>query len=276
MAQTSVSELFSKCHARIGRAVHHSNETAEIWNGLDIMRLLAVTLFVKDDGTGTLDVNQVEPLPENLELELGEFLYQLRAALDGAVYASAIQDSGQNPPPKTSSIEFPICERKEEWAKQSRKIALLNVGRQRFIEVTQPFAEPPLEASLLVLNSNRCLRFLNELARIDRHRRLHTLIAGISIDRPLFELPEGTRLEKLEVRPMSSMEGPAARFSLSGWQRGMKLFANPLADIDLWLDGLTAPCHPNDTLPHRLQAITMNVRMIVSFLEKNEWLPPSP
>ena len=91
MAQTSVSELFSKCHARIGRAVHHSNEAAEIWNGLDIMHLLAVTLFVRDDGTGTLDVDQVEPLPENLELELGEFLYQLRAALDGAVYASAIQ-----------------------------------------------------------------------------------------------------------------------------------------------------------------------------------------
>jgi hypothetical protein len=142
--------------------------------------------------------------------------------------------------------------------------------------VTQPFAEPPLEASLMVLNSNRCLRFLNELARIDRHRRLHTLIAGISMDRPLFELPEGTRLEKLEVRPISPWEGPAARFSLSGWQRGMKLFANPLADIDLWLEGLAAPCHPNDTLPHRLQSITMNVRMIVSFIEKNEWLPPSP
>lgn len=95
------------------------------------------------------------------------------------------------------------------------------------------------------------------------------------MDRPLFELPEGTRLEKLEVRPMSSSEGPPARFSLTGWQRGMKLFANPRADIDLWLEGLAAPCHPNDTLPHRLKAITMNVRMIVSFLEKNEWLPPS-
>jgi hypothetical protein len=276
MALTSVSELFSKCRARIGRAVHHSNAAAEIWNGLDIMHLLAVTLFVRDDGTGTLDVDQVEPLPENLELELGEFLYQLRAALDGAVYASAIQDSGQNPPPKASSIEFPICESKKEWPKQSRKIAQLNNGRRRFIEVTQPFAEPPLEASLLVLNSNRCLRFLNELARIDRHRRLHTLIAGISMDRPLFELPEGTRLEKLEVRPMSSSDGPAASFSLTGWQRDMKLSANPHANIDLWLEGLAAPCHANDTLPHRLQSITMNVRMIVSFLEKNEWLAPSP
>jgi hypothetical protein len=276
MALASTSELFSKCDARINRAVHHSNEAAKLWNSLDITHLLAVSLFVKDDGAGTLDVDQVEPLPENLELELGEYLYQLRAALDGSVYASAVQDSGQNPPPKASSIEFPICENKEEWPRQSRKIALLNDGRRRFIEVTQPFAEPPLEASLMVLNSNRCLRFLNELARIDRHRRLHTLIAGISMDRPLFDLPDGTRLEKLEVRPMSSPEGPAARFSLTGWQRGMKLFANPLADIDLWLEGLAVPCHPNDTLPHRLESITMNVRIIVSLLEKNEWLPLSP
>lgn len=276
MTPARVSELFSKCHARIGRAIYHSNEAAKLWNSLDIMHLLAVTLLVGDDGSGTLDVDQIEPLPENLELELGEFLYQLRAALDGSVYASAIQDSGQDPPPKASSIEFPICERKEEWLKQSRKIAQLNAGRQRFIEATQPFAEPPLEASLLVLNSNRCLRFLNDLARIDRHRRLHTLIAAVSTDRPLFEIPKGTRLEKLEVRPMGSSEGPAARFCLTGWQRGMKLFANPHADIDLWLEGLAAPCHQNDTLPHRLQSITMNVRMIVSFLENNEWLPPSP
>lgn len=276
MALASFSELFAKCYARIDRAVHHSNEAAKLWNSLDMLHLLAVTLFVRDDGTGTLDVEQIEPLPENLELELGEFLYQLRAALDGSVYASAIQDSGQNPPPKASSIEFPICESKDEWPRQSRKIEQVNAGRRRFIEATQPFAEPQLAASLLVLNSNRCLRFLNELARIDRHRRLHTLIAAISMDRPLFELPEGTRLEKLEVRPMSSSEGPVARFSLAGWQRGMKLFANPHADIELWLEGLAAPGHPNDTLPHRLQSITMNVRMIVSLLEKNEWLPPSP
>jgi hypothetical protein len=109
MTLTSVSELFSKCHARIGRAVHHSNEAAEIWNGLDIMHLLAVTLFVRDDGTGTLDVDQVEPLPEYLKLELGEFLYQLRAALDGAVYASAIQDSGRNPPQSHFPSNFPFA-----------------------------------------------------------------------------------------------------------------------------------------------------------------------
>jgi hypothetical protein len=272
MALATASELFSKCRTRIDRAVHHANQVANTWNSLDVVRLLEVTVFVKDDGTGVLDVNQIKLLPEIVELELGEFLYQLRAALDGSVYASAIQDSGQNPPHKPSSIEFPICEKKEEWSTQSRKIAQLNAGRRRFIELTQPFAEPPLENSLRILNSNRCLRFLNELARIDRHRRLHTLVAAISLDRPLFVLPDGVQLENLEVRPMSSLEGPVAHFSLGGWQRGMKLSANPNADIDLGLEGLAPPCHSNDTFPHRLKSIIQNVRIVVSLLEKNEWL----
>lgn len=96
MAPTSVQSSFQNAK-RIARAVHHENEAANIWNGLDVMHLLAVTLFVRDDCTGTLSVDQVEPLPESLELEFGEYLYQLRAALDGSVHACAIQDSGQNP-----------------------------------------------------------------------------------------------------------------------------------------------------------------------------------
>jgi hypothetical protein len=276
MVLATASDLFSKCRARIDRAVYHANQVANAWNNLDVLHLLQVEAFVKDDGTGVLDVNQIEPLPEIVELELGEFLYQLRAALDGSVYASAIQDSGQNPPRKPSSIEFPICEKKEDWSTQSRKIAQLNAGRQRFIELTQPFAEPALEDSLRILNSNRCLRFLNELARIDRHRRLHTLVTAVSLERPLFELPEGVRLENLEVRPMSSLQGSVAHFSLEGWQRGMKLLANPNADIDLSLEGIDPPCHSNDTFPHRLEAIIQNVRIIISLLEKNQWLPSSP
>jgi hypothetical protein len=75
---------------------------------------------------------------------------------------------------------------------------------------------------------------------------------------------------------MSSLQGSVAHFSLEGWQRGMKLLANPNADIDLSLEGIDPPCHSNDTFPHRLEAIIQNVRIIISLLEKNQWLPSSP
>ena len=115
-----------------------------------------------------------------MELELGGYLYQLRAALDGAIYASAIEDTGSDPPPKASSMKFPICEQRKDWNSQSRKIASLNQGRKPFIELMQPFEEPKLEPKLRIGNFNRCLRFLNELARIDRRRRLHTFVAAAS------------------------------------------------------------------------------------------------
>jgi hypothetical protein len=56
----------------------------------------------------------------------------------------------------------------------------------------------------------------------------------------------------------------------------MKLLANPNADIDLWLEGVEPPCHSNDTFPHRLESIIQNVRIIISLLKKNQWLPSSP
>jgi hypothetical protein len=272
VAQTTASELFAKCVARIDRAVYHSNEVANVWNSLDISRMLEVAVFVKDDGSGVMEIEQHEPLPEILELELGEYLYQLRAALDGAVYASAIEDSGLNAPSNPAALEFPLCEKAKDWPRQARKIAQLNAGRQRFIEACQPFAEPQLEPELRILNSNRALRILNDLARIDRHRRLHTLATAVSMGQPLFEFPEGVSLCSLELKDAYSSDGPAARFSLVGWKHGMNLRANPNAEIDISLESVEPACHVNDTLPNRLKSIVQNVRIIVSLLKADRWL----
>lgn len=274
MAQTETADLFEKCFARIDRAVHHSNEAADIWNEFDVLSLHGISLNIESDGTGELDVRQLEPLPQTLELLIGEYLYQLRAALDGAIYACAIEDSGQDPPPKASTIEFPICESIADWPKQARKIAQLNPGRRRFIEALQPFAEPSVDASLRIANANRSLRFLNDLARIDRHRRLHTFVTAIGTDLPIFELPEGVSLKSLAVRSSSNDPGPIVRFSLEGWQDGMDLQANPNADVEISLEGMLPAAHTNDTFTNRLKSIVMNVRIVISLLQKNTWIEP--
>ena len=54
-------------------------------------------------------------------LILGEFPYELRAALDNALYAVAIIDSGQNPPPNASQLEWPICSTPESWEGHRRR-----------------------------------------------------------------------------------------------------------------------------------------------------------
>lgn len=274
MAQPQTDGLFEKCFARIDRAVYHSNEAADAWNELDVLGLHGISLRIESDGTGELNVRRLGPLPQTLELLIGEYLYQLRAALDGATYACAIEDSGHNPLPKASTIEFPICGSIADWTKHARKIAQLNPGRRRFIEALQPFAEPSVDASLRIVNANRSLGFLNDLARLDRHHRLHTFFTTIGSEAPILDLPEGVSLKSVVIRPSSDHAGPIVRFSLDGWREGMELHANPNADIELSLEGMPPAAHNNDTFANRLKSIVMNVRIVVSFLQKNSWIEP--
>jgi len=271
------SDLFAKCYTRIERATQHGNRIAEIWNGISPEGLTDCDVFIGDDGKGTIRLLPVRAnWPEAMELELGEYLYQLRAALDGAIYASAVEDTRQDPPPKASTTEFPICELRKDWSSQSRKIASLNEGRRRFIELMQPFEEPDLEPKWRIGNFNRCLRFLNELARIDRHRRLHTFSTYVVEGEPQFRLPDGVSLTALDLHvPGNIADRPLAKFTLSGWQRGMKLSANPNVDFDLSLEGIEVPCWPNDSFANRLKSIVRTVSMIIRALENDEWKSPA-
>jgi hypothetical protein len=184
------TELFAKCYARIERSVAHSNQMSEIWNGIAAEEVSEFEVTVSDDGRGSLWLHpKLRAWPQGMELELGEYLYQLRAALDGAVYASAIEDSGSNPPPNPSGTEFPICKDRKEWNGKARKIACLNPGRQRFIQLMQPFEEPVIECQYRIANFNRSLRFLNDLARLDRHRRLHTFCTSVKRSQPQLRYP---------------------------------------------------------------------------------------
>ena len=93
---------------------------------------------------------------------------------------------------------------------------------------------------------------------------------------PQFRLPENVSLEVLELNvPGNIADESLAKFKLSGWQRGMKLSANPNVDLELSLEEMEAPCWPNDGLPNRLKSIVRTVRMIITALESDKWKPLS-
>lgn len=246
---------------------------SKIWNDIPVNELSEFEVTVSDDGEGSLWLRpKIMSWPQELELELGEYLYQLRAALDGAVYASAIEDTGTDPPPNPSTTEFPICKDLKEWNGQARKIVSLNSGRQRFIRLMQPFEEPSIEPQYRIANFNRSLRFLNELARLDRHRRLHTFCTFVVRSEPQFRYPEEVRLQKITVAEPGDMTGkPLATFTLEGWKRNMTLSANPNADLDLSLQELEPPAAKNDTFTNRLHAMVKAVRAIILAIEANAW-----
>ena len=88
-----------------------------------------------------------------------------RAALDNCLYAVAVIDSGQSPPPNADLLEWPICLTPEKWRSNARRFAALSPELRQALEAIQPYqAEQP---------AWNCLRILHDLARADRHRALH-------------------------------------------------------------------------------------------------------
>ena len=76
----------------------HHREIAEIWEAfLQKDEPYSTVVYVDHDGEGRISV-YANDLPDELSLEFGELLYQLRATLDSLVYELAIIDSGQDPP----------------------------------------------------------------------------------------------------------------------------------------------------------------------------------
>jgi hypothetical protein len=69
----------------------------------------------KTGGIGTVRAVFAKPFDQTLALELGEFFYQLRAALDGAFWEAAVIASEGKVPAKGDSIAFPICPTKDKF-----------------------------------------------------------------------------------------------------------------------------------------------------------------
>lgn len=121
----------------------------------------------------TLVINTIEPMPVRISTLFGEWLYLLRAALDGAAYYVAVRDSGENPPPNEKGIYFPIKTDPAKYDSQGHRGALVALSDDTFrdLRVVQPFNAPDHRANVLW--------WIEELARIDRHRRGHALAAHI-------------------------------------------------------------------------------------------------
>ena len=116
---------FEGCRERLRRAKVHRENIAALWNKAGKAEdLYEVIVGMDDDGTGCiwLKARHQPELISALSLELGEMLYQLRAALDGCIYQAAIFESKQNPPPDEHSLEFPVCISSKDFENQTFKI----------------------------------------------------------------------------------------------------------------------------------------------------------
>ena len=146
------------------------------WNSTIPNEAYSSVLHVYDDGTGSILVQTAsETLMNGIAIELGEALYQLRAALDACIYEAAVRHTGKNPPPNEGALQFPICINNGKFKEAARQIAPLPDELKAFIEAVQPYQTIKEFEDLEILSLNKTLAVLSEWARIDRHRRLHVI-----------------------------------------------------------------------------------------------------
>lgn len=269
--------VFQNCWDRIRRAELHRDAFATAWNGFieDAAEPYSTWVNVEDDGTGEIHVAPWDEysLPTELAFEFGELLYQPRAALDGAVYAAAILESGQDPPPDEENLEFPLRDSPSKFKNAAWHLGPIrnNDGLMKLVEAVQPHAVPDIDPEMLILNVNRTLGILNDWARKDRHRHLHIVGSWASNANPLLIIPDGCELEYMFVTHDGLLEQDSliARFKLAGFVRGMKVQANPNLAIDVAVDEPPHPCADNDTLGARIRSMIVWARTIVMTFEQS-------
>lgn len=209
------------CRDRIHRAGEVRDQIGQAWaeymSAGDPPRKFAITRSAAAN-QWTFVVNTLVPMPIRLSTLFGEWLYLLRAALDGTAYLLAVRDSAQDPPLNARSIYFPIKDDPAKYDNPNHRANLQALSDETFalLRQIQPFNAQPSHLT-------NTLWWIEELARIDRHRRGHTLAvhivnARIGLQPPLrlvkFHLPQSPSkpIPIDESAPMSilDIEAPPA------------------------------------------------------------------
>ena len=262
---------FLTSRERIERAEDHRDAIGVAWGEfIDEPDSYEIGVHVDEAGLGEIWVQPTRPLPSIISLELGEMLYQLRAALDAMVYQAAIHETKQDPPPNEASLEFPICWKEKAFKSSESKIAPISDQKLRgFLRKVQPFYIPQLGAPGAEWLPET-LGMLNDWARKDRHRRLHVVGSWASEADPHLHLPDGVALRSMNVVGLGALltdQNQLATFELDGWRRGLPIEANPDVFIDLASDEAPAARETSDTFDMRTQQLIAAVRFVLRAFE---------
>ena len=163
-------------------------------------------------------------MPYALAVAIGEWLYNLRSALDYLMLATAAHVSGQVPPPGEGQLQYPIYESDAAWNSNLHRLRQIREHHREMLKAMQPF------------NSNadaNYLGWINRLARIDRHRHLTDLTAYVAETEPVIAISDGSKATlQWGARLVSQGYADVLRIVVAPWHPGMKVDVNPRLGID--------------------------------------------
>ena len=152
----------------------HANTIATEWSTLLKPDAFQYRAEHKSDGTRVL-IGSFKDLPKNdLALELGEFFYQLRAALDGLIFVAAEVVSAPKRPADENRLEFPIYDSRARFEKCPVWTGPFPQELKDWLQTIQPY-NASTSTDPNTAEYRRRLKLLHDCARKDRHRRLHVI-----------------------------------------------------------------------------------------------------
>jgi hypothetical protein len=253
------AQPFEGCMHRLNRAVDHRNAFGEAWAEFLEPHPYRLWVQVDDDGNGRVGIKRYAPIPPHLPLLIGEFLYELRAALDNCLYEMAIWHTGQDPPPDDHLLQFPIYDTPAAWKKNLHRLRHLSDEHRTMLERIQPY-----NAQRQDLN---CLRMLNRMAAVDRHRTLHVVGGFLLRGGMLLEAPEGAAIKTTDVRKNVVIDEDAviALFRVDPWTPGQEVQMYPDLVLEVEIAEMASD-RPWGSLSRRLYALHKAVSEYIEVL----------
>lgn len=256
---------FDTALARVDRAVVHREE---LWNAAAAHlqdHPINREFDVRPDEVRST-VQATAPFPASISIIFGEWLYNLRAALDSLLYELAVEDTQSDPPTNARQRQYPIIEQQESFNKKSKQaLADLTDWTRTGIESTQPYHVP-------TGYRGHALWWLNELARLDRHRRHHLLewrIIDLQADANTAKfLREGTRIcdqNTAFVTAQSPLELVAyrRRQATALEERDVTMTYTVQPDIPEWVAQAAPGFGTNSHLGQRMVTVEACVRLTI-------------
>ena len=180
--------------AKLGRAEFHLEtyrREITLWRD---KKPYSISMERNEDYTRYYLVLRVAEKPNLLEwsLSISDCVHNFRSALENLIYAIAVHESRQNPPPKDDHLAFPIADNPKDFREVSRRIATLSEPVRTAIEAVQPYnrTHPAVPPPLAILR---------EFEKTSKHKLLRLAFASQYKGEVSISLPD-TRFGKGKFR----------------------------------------------------------------------------
>lgn len=162
---------------KLQRAWDHQNNLRHEIAGGTFLDQHPITAEVDSDGrTYRFYVGEVEEFDSDpWVVVFGDFLFNLRAALDQLVYELHVRHfKGRVPQNAEESVQFPIFDvLRTKTFEEHYFISRLSKRHKTILKELQPYLASTSRTHPGLVSTRRALSTLHRLNRIDKHRRLH-------------------------------------------------------------------------------------------------------